>query len=177
MNRTYKNRGRQPMPPARLPVEFPPRRAPGRRKQVRGPAGCKGFSLIEIAIATIIIGLGVTALLMTLTAGTKVNDASQNRTQAAFLAQEIREWTLRLPFDNLSAMNNVTYNPPRDGQGNAITNLTGWGQTITMTWRNPANIASVVTNGSSDMVYIQVAVAKQSQTILTTGWLVSKRST
>ncbi|RPI64127.1 MAG: type II secretion system protein [Planctomycetaceae bacterium] len=157
--------------------------------------GCEGFTLIEVAIATVIIGLGVTALLTSIGAGTRANKGGQKLTQATFLAQEIREWTLRLPFkdtdaadasnppgsdgydpqtyvDDLDDLMNVTYNPPRDGRGQAITDMPGWSQTITMTWRNPANLASVVTAGTSKVVYVQVCVAYNAQPVLTTGWLV-----
>jgi prepilin-type N-terminal cleavage/methylation domain-containing protein len=160
------------MPSARLHTARRVLKPVGRRA-----AGCRGFSLIEICIATLIIGIGVAALLMTMAAGTKVNGASQDRTQASFLCQELREWTVQMPFANLPAMNNVTYSPPRDGQGNPITSLAGWSQTITMTGRDPTNLASPVAVGSTDMIYVQVAVSHQNHNVLTTGWLVSKGST
>jgi prepilin-type N-terminal cleavage/methylation domain-containing protein len=157
-----------------------------------------GFTLIEVAVATAIVGVGVVALLTAITAGTRANGSGQDLTQAVFIAHELREWTIKLPFvdpdagqsdtppgpngsnpqvfvDDLNDMMNVTYSPPRDARGNAITTLPGWSETITMTWRNPSNISQVVTDGASDFVYVSVTIFSQGQRILTTGWLVSRR--
>lgn len=167
---------------------------------LKGPSqrGRGGFTLIEVAVATAIIGIGVTALLSTVAAGTRANGAGRTLTQATFIAQELREWTLRLPFkdpdpadatkppgndgsdpqtfvDDLDDLMNVTYSPPRDGRGQPMTDLVGWEQRITLTWRNPSNIAQTVANGGSDLIYVHVAVRYRNQEVLTTGWLVSKR--
>jgi prepilin-type N-terminal cleavage/methylation domain-containing protein len=157
-----------------------------------------GFSLIEVAVATVIVGVGVTALMVALAAGTRTNRAGQELTQAVFLAQEIREWTLKLPFsdpdpgdannppgpdgtspqifvDDLDDLLNVTYDPPRDGKGTAIAGMAGWSQTIRLTWRNPSDLTSVVTNGASDVIHVKVDIARRGCPLLSTGWLVTRR--
>ncbi len=149
-------------------------------------------------MATAIVGIGVAALLGCIASGTQANDGGQKLTTAAFLAQEIREWTLRLPFkdpdpgqgatpgpdgsdpqtfvDDIDDLYpTITYSPPHDGRGNNIPNMPGWSQKITLTYRSPANLSTVVTAGTSDMIYVNVEVLCNSQSILTTGWLVSKR--
>lgn len=164
----------------------------------RGRPERRAFTLIEVVMATVIVGLGVAALLGSIASGTKANAGGQQLTTATFLAQEIREWTHRLPFkdpdpadalnppgsdgsdpqffvDDLDDLMGVTYSPPRDGRGNAIPGMVGWSETITMTWRTPSNLATVVAAGTSDMIYVQVAVSYNGKPILTTGWLVSKR--
>ena len=60
----------------------------------------RGFSLIEVAVATAIIGLGIVAMIVSTRSGTDINGASREMTQALFLANEIREWTLKLPFSD-----------------------------------------------------------------------------
>jgi len=107
-----------------------------------------GFSLIEVAVATALVGLGVTALLMSLGAGTRANDGGRKVTQAVFIAQELREWTLRLPFsdpdpgdagnppgsegsdpqewvDDLDDLMDVTYSPPMSARGKPPLDATG----------------------------------------------------
>lgn len=161
-------------------------------------AGRRGMTLIEIAVATAIIALGVTAIMVASTSTTQVNSAGQKLTRAIFLAQEIREWTLKLPFtdqdpgdegnppgpdgsdpqsfvDDLDDLMNVSYSPPRDGQGVAISDMAGWSQQITITWRNPNNLAQTVADGSSDVVCVQVAVSFKGENLLTTNWLVARR--
>ena len=143
-------------------------------KAARGPAhrGRGGFTLVEVAVATAIIGLGVSALLTTIAAGTRSNAAGQKLTQATFLAQEIREWALRQDFNALAG---AIYSPPHDGEGNTISGMTGWSHAVTVTWKNPSNLAATGVVGPTDMVYVQVVVSYKSQPVLTTGWLVSRR--
>lgn len=158
-----------------------------------------GFTLIEVAIATAIIGIGVAALMACLAAGTRTNRAGQQLAQAVFLAQEIREWSLKLPFsdtdpddlgnppgqdgwdpqvwvDDLDDLMDVTYSPPRNGCGEAIPGMVGWSQTMTLTWRDPDDLASVVTPGASDIIHVRVDVCyRQGPPIVSAGWLVARR--
>lgn len=168
------------------------------RRQGRRSARDGGFSLIEVAVATVTIGVAVAALLTTVSSGTQTNDAGKRLTQAVFVAQEIREWTLRLPFtdpdpgdqgnppgpdgsspqvwvDDLDDLMDVTYQPPRDGRGYAITDMPRWSETLTLTWRNPDNLSAEAADGSTDVVHVQVEVRYRDRPVLTTGWLVTNR--
>ena len=158
-----------------------------------------GFSLIEAVVATCIIGVGVTALLSSVAAGTRVNSEGTRVTQAVFLAQEIREWTLKLPFsdpdpadagnspgadgsdpqyfiDDLDDLMDLTYSPPRDGQGIAISDMTQWSQTITLTWRNPADLTLSVSAGTSDIINVHVEIKHNGEAVLSTDWLATRRN-
>ena len=161
------------------------------------PSTRSGFTLVEAAVATALVGIAMAALLTALRSGTRTNEASRRLTQAVFLAQEIREWTLRLPFedpeepgetpgseegdpqtvvDDLDDLMGVTFGPPRDAYGSAITDMSGWSETITLTWRDSSNVATVVADGSSDVVHVQVSISYQGRQVLTTDWLVTRRS-
>jgi prepilin-type N-terminal cleavage/methylation domain-containing protein len=156
-----------------------------------------GFSLIEIAVATAIVGLALAAVLVACGSNTRVNEAGRKLTQGALLAQEIREWTLALPFsdpdpadqgkppgpdgsspqvfvDDLDDLMNVTYNAPRNGQGQALSELAGWSQTITMTWRDPADVSQTVAPGTSDVIRVQVDVAYKGKSVASNSWLVTR---
>ncbi|MCK4602329.1 MAG: prepilin-type N-terminal cleavage/methylation domain-containing protein [Phycisphaerae bacterium] len=162
-----------------------------------------GFTLVEIAVTTVIVSIGVTALLVAMSAGTRTNAAGRKLTQAVFIAQELREWTLRLPFsdqdpgdidnppgpdgsdpqdfiDDLDDLlgydqTGVTYSPPRDGQGSPIADMTDWSQKIMLTWRDPDNLATIDPARSSDIVYVEITISCQGSEILSTGWLVTRR--
>ena len=159
----------------------------------------RGFSLIEVAVATAIVGFALTALMVAAASNTRVNDAGRKITQAIFLAQEIREWTLALPFsdqdpadqgkppgpdgsdpqvfvDDLDDLMFVTFSPPRDGQGLPVNELPGWSQAIGLSWRDPADLTTEVASGSSDVIYVMVTVAFNGETILTTSWLRTRRA-
>lgn len=157
--------------------------------------------MIEVMMATAIIGIGVTAIFTAIRSGTQVNAAGRDLTQAAFLVQEIREWTLKLPFsdpdaadaanppgpdgtdpqtfvDDLDDLMNVTFgppNPPRDGNGVAIANLAGWSQHIQLDWKNPDSLQTTVASGASDVIRVTVTIARNGETILSSGWLVTRR--
>ena len=162
----------------------------------RSYSGRGGFTLIEALIASAIVGLGLTAMLMASKSGTQVNASARDITQAINLGQEVREWTLKLPFldpdtpdnppgpdgaspqtfvDDLNDLMNVTYSPPRDANGQAISDMTGWSQQITLSWRDPENLSETVTDGASEIIYVEVEISYEGQLVTTTGWLVTKR--
>jgi len=166
-----------------------------KRKVTRSSRG--GFSLIEVAVATAIVGIGMAALLAATMSGTRTNDAGKKLTQAVFLAQGVREWTLGLPFsdpdpadadnppgpddgdpqtfvDDLDDLIDVTYSPPRDGQGMAIHDLNDWSQTIQLTWVNADDPSTPVIAGASDVILVSVTVSYLGQSVVSTGWLVTR---
>ena len=170
-------------------------RSGARRKQL----GRLGFTLVEAICATLIVGIGAAAIMVSAASGTRVNSASQKLTQAAFLAQELREWTLSLPFtdqdesdqgnppgpdgsdpqdfvDDLDDLMGITYSPPRDGRGIAISNMDGWSQQIDITWRDPSDLTSEVTAGTSEIVYLEATVLYDGVQVIQTGWLVAERN-
>lgn len=166
----------------------------GATKTLRG-----GFTLIETAVATVVVGMGVVALVHALAAGTRVNAAAQRMTRAAFLTQAVREWTVGLPFrdqddadinnpvgpdsstspeyfaDDLDDLMNYTFSPPRDGQGVAISSMANWSQTVLMEWRDPHSLSTQVPDGGSDTICITVVVGYQGEEVLRSSWFRFKR--
>ncbi len=162
------------------------------------PAAKHGFTLAEALIAVALVGVGMVALLISVQTGTKVNASSQEITQATYLAQEVREWTLRLPFsdtdaadagnppgpdgsdpqafvDDLDDLIDTTYDPPRNAAGSVISGLAGWSQTVHITWRDPTDLTTSVAPGASDIVFVEAVISRQGRQVLATGWLVAER--
>ena len=75
-------------------VRFP---AGGGRTSGRGHRVRRGFTLIETALATVIVGVGVLAIVSAQAAFHKQNSWSTHASTAARLGNEIREMTLNLP--------------------------------------------------------------------------------
>ena len=157
-----------------------------------------GFTLIEVLFASVIIGIGFVAILASVISSTKVSFASSEMTQAVFLTQEIREWTANLPFhdmdaadiskppgpdsysgdgtpyvDDLDDLMDATFSPPRNGLGEVITGMTGWSQSVSLTWRLPSNINTSVVPGTSNVIHVQVTISKSNETLMQTGWLIT----
>ena len=164
----------------------------------RGPGGVRGFSLAEVVVATAVVGIGVSAMMVATKSGTQVNMAGREITQATFLAQEMRELTLRLPFsdqdpgdmdnppgpdgsdpqvfvDDLDDLMDVTFSPPRDAATEPIPDMDDWAQTIKLTWRDRDNLTATLAPGTGNMIYVDVTISHQGRTVLSTGRLVARR--
>jgi prepilin-type N-terminal cleavage/methylation domain-containing protein len=115
----------------------------------------RGFTLIECALVTVIVGVGVLAIVSAEQGFHQENDFSQRAGTAMLLANEIRELTLGLPrndpitgnatwgpeanelspldYDDLDDFagpggHGATISPPMNAQRQTIPNMTGWTQ-------------------------------------------------
>lgn len=117
-----------------------------------------GFTLIEAALVTIIVGVGVLSIVQAQAAFHQENNISQHIGTALLLANEIRELTMQLPqHDPIDGPNHwgpepgensvatyndlddfdgtgtgITFSPPVDAQRQVIPNMTGWSQHVTV---------------------------------------------
>ncbi|HSU68777.1 MAG TPA: hypothetical protein VLJ39_17990, partial [Tepidisphaeraceae bacterium] len=122
-----------------------------RRRQRRN-----AFTLVETALAMVIIGTGVMALLQLLAAGTMVNSGGTELTTAVNLANNIHEISINLPFQKPGSpgslakdsggptaytyvwdLNGDTYNPPLDVTRNPISTYSTWSQKVTISTVDP----------------------------------------
>ena len=166
----------------------------------RTTARCHGgFTIIETALATVVVGIGIVAMVHAMAAGTRVNSQGRDITHAVFLAQEVREWTLQLPFsdpddadagnppgpdgadpqsfvDDLDDLMDVTFTPPRDGQGQVIEGMADWSQTIEMEWRDPNSLTTAVPVGSTEVISVNVTIRHNGQKVTSSSWLVARRN-
>src|SRR3954454_6750648 len=71
---------------------------PWHRRPVPGTACRRGVTLLETALATVIVGVGVLATMQVMAAGTMSNDAAYGMSNGVQLAHNIRELSLGLPF-------------------------------------------------------------------------------
>jgi Tfp pilus assembly protein PilV len=158
------------------------------------------FTLIETAIAVVVVGVGIMALLQAMASGTRINTQARNITLGVFLAQEVREWTLRLPFrdnpadpnlpyhvgaeagenpqvdvNDLDDLKDVPFTPPRDGEGQAITELAAWSQTVRLQWRDPNDLTARKDDGTTNVVCVSVDVKNNNQLVHTASWIVTRR--
>jgi Tfp pilus assembly protein PilV len=133
------------------------------------------MTLAEILITVVIMGIGMVALMGAIQSGAKIKSDESLRTQAVLLAQELREWTLRLDWNDLenevTALSGVT---PHDSAGQAMSGLTGWTETATLSWRAEDDPAEAEGSETS-VAYVEVLLAYQGQEVLTTGWLVTQK--
>jgi len=110
------------------------------------------FTLLESALATIIIGVGVLAVMGLFEACTRQNQAGAQQTTAMLLAGHVQELMEGLPFSDPSGaasfgpeagetlatfndiddFDNQTFNPPIDSTRSAVPALSQYSQVITV---------------------------------------------
>jgi type II secretory pathway pseudopilin PulG len=112
-----------------------------------------GFTLLETALATIIIGVGVLAIMGLFDACTQQNKAGAQATTAMLLAGHIQELMEGLPFcdpvkgaatfgpetgETLSSFNDIddfdgqTFNPPIDSTRTPVASLSQYSQVVSV---------------------------------------------
>ncbi len=150
-----------------------------------------GFSLIEVLIATILVGLAITALLVASGSLTIANGASTDLSTAEFLVEQIRELTALLPvvdpqtgiavfgpeetdlayYDDLDDFDGASFSPPIDANRNVLNNFAAFSQIVLVENVNPSNFNQVVGDHSTSFVRVTVTVVLNAKEISSTSWI------
>lgn len=130
----------------------------------------RGFTLIESAIVTVIIGVGAVALLELLAAGTTSNVSGAELTTGVNLAKQVRELSLQSVFNDTIAMNNKSFDPPLDAGNNQITKLAGWKQSIVVKSMNPDKLTQELVSADPDAVQVTVTVTHNGRRVCELKW-------
>ena len=132
----------------------------------------KGFTLIEVIMVIVILGIMLPGIMMFFIQGVKDSVDSQRRTTAIFLVdglmEEIRSkgWDevaagitatcsnasaigfdvgeSRINYDDIDDFNGLNNTPPSDSQGAAMANYAGFQQQVTVSYVNPAALDTAV---------------------------------
>ncbi len=145
----------------------------------------RGFTLVETALAIVIVATGMLAMVAANQAFVMQNDWGERAAQAARLGGEIRECSLTMPiFDPVTA--NSTWGPeageasvadwddmddfdgldaagwsgtgPVDATGSVIPGMLQWRQVVQVESVDPVDLGTVVGDGTSDAVRVSVDV-------------------
>ena len=133
-------------------------------------------------MVTVIIGVGVLAMLQLLAAGTLVNSESTELTTAVNLANNINELAVRTPYNDLRTVVGTgtgrTYSPPIDGMGGNMTELNGeWVQVVTVKYVSPTNLTFTVPDTQIEPTsQITVKVLRNNKQVHQTSWIVARGS-
>lgn len=138
----------------------------------------RGFTLIEAAIVTAIVGLGIVGLLELIASGSMANVQSSELTTAVFLAQNIDELLQDAPYATLhNTYDNVTYTPPRDGRGQQLTSFNGWSQAIDVSYVDPDRVTLTVPDTQVEVTsMVTVTIIHNGKVIYTAKWLAAAPS-
>ena len=130
-----------------------------------------GFTLIEILVATILIGLAVTALIGANQAFTSANGVAVELSTAEFLIEQIRERLATREYIALGAFDDASFSPPIDIAGQQLSDFSGFTQQITVENVNATNFDQVVVDNASSFVRITVKILCNNREISSVSWL------
>lgn len=117
------------------------------------PTNRQGLSLVEVVVSTLLVGLLLTASLVSVGAAARNSWATTESLDVAYLAQQLLEEIVILPFsdpnqtpvfgsevgegignrqekDDIDDFSQWTESPPRESDGNIMLNYAGWTRTV-----------------------------------------------
>ena len=156
-----------------------------------------GFSLIEVLIAIVLVGLAVASLMAANAALTKANGIGTDLSTAEFLVEQIRELTALLPvvepgtpetgfdvfgpevgetlatYDDLNDFDDKSFTPPINAMRIALTDFAAFSQQVTVQNVHKSNFEQVVADHDPDSfaVRVTVKVYLNSKEISSASWL------
>ena len=149
------------------------------------------FSLIEVLIAIILVGIAIASLVAANSAFTKANAAGTELSTAEFLTEQIRELTALLPvidpqtgtsafgpeeaslanYDDLDDFDNSSFSPPINADREVLNDFTAFSQQITVENVSATNFEQIVSDHNSDFVRVTVKVFLNSKEINSANWI------
>jgi len=151
-----------------------------------------GFSLIEVLIAIMLVGLAVASLMAANGAFTQANGAGTDLSTAEFLIEQIRELTALLPvidpesetstfgpeggetlgtYDDLDDFDNASFSPPINSERAALPEVGAFTQQVTVENVSASNFQQVAGDHTSNFVRVTVKVFLNSREISSARWL------
>jgi type II secretory pathway pseudopilin PulG len=167
------------------------RRTEGARASFAVRRPLSGFSLIEILVSVLLVGLAITALVAASNSFTMANGAGANLSTAEFLIEQIRELTAVLAvidpqtettffgpeeagvalYDDVDDLNGATFSPPIGADRTSLNDLAGFSQQIVVQNVSQSNFSLPVANHSSNFVRITVTVSLNGHPVSSASWI------
>jgi len=150
------------------------------------------FTLAEIMIAIIFLGLAIAALLGTNRVLTQSNAAAIELSTAEFLTEQLRELTILLPaydpqegidsfgreeallanYDDIDDFDDAPFSPPINADRQPINSLASYRQTVTVQKVSPFNFALDVADiDSSPFLKVTVKIYFNAKLVSSTSWI------
>lgn len=169
--------------------------------QIRNRTSLRGFTLIEVLIATLLVGLSIAALVAANGSFTLANATGSDLSTAEFLAEQIRELTTMLPVadpdattwtvlgpetgetslnayddvDDFDGFNSASLSGPISAQKTTLAALSAFSQQVTVQKLNPSNFDEAWSDGStSNFVRVTVIVLENGWQVSSASWIRAK---
>ena len=151
-----------------------------------------GFTLVEVLIATILVGLAIASLMAANRAFTTANDAGTDLSTAEFLIEQVKELMSLLPvvdpqteiatfgpetsetlagYDDLDDFDGASFSPPINADRSALADYTTFSQQVTVQNVSASDFEQVVSDHGSYFVRVTVSVYQNAQLVTSASWL------
>jgi hypothetical protein len=130
----------------------------------------RGFTLLEAALTTMIVGVGLVAMLQLLAAGTSANLEGNEMTTGVNLAKSVRELTLKMTFNDVLGLDGRTYSPPVDSRGVAIAGFGDWTQNVDVQAVDRDRLTLDIVEPTPQVVRVTVSVTHNAQPVCDVSW-------
>ena len=136
----------------------------------RSPRRRRGFTLIEASMTTVIVGIGVLALMELLASGTVSNVRGTEMTTGVNLAKNIRELALQKTFAELPALHNTTNKPPIDSRGVALADMPEWEQVVKVEAVDPSLLTTPLPAASPHALRVTATINRNGRKVCDLQW-------
>ena len=150
-----------------------------------------GFTLVEVLIATILVGLAIASLVGANISLTRANGVGADLSTAEFLIEQFRELSTLLSvidpntgtgyfgseeavladYDDLDDFDGKSFSPPINTNREALHSFAAFSQQITVENVDGANFENTVADHDSDFVRVTVRIFLNSREISSTSWI------
>jgi type II secretory pathway pseudopilin PulG len=152
----------------------------------------RGFTLVEVLVMILFIGIAMVSLLAANAVFTRSNGVGADLSTAQFLIEQAKELTTQLPvldpeilgtptfgpeeaglafYDDLDDFDGITLSPPIDADRQPLNDLAAFSQQITVQNVNAADFEQVVPDLASNFVRVTVTVYLNSERINSANWV------
>jgi type II secretory pathway pseudopilin PulG len=154
------------------------------------------FTLIEAALATVIVGVGIMAMMQLFAVCTQNNAYASHETTAMLLANNIQETMASLPFNDpiqgqkyfgpepnettatwndVDDFDGASFNPPIDSMRNTLTNMAQYTQDVDVVPVDPDQLTSVQASYTGAVritvkIYYQANASAAKQEVYRISW-------
>lgn len=130
-----------------------------------------GFTLIEVLLAIVFVGIAIASLLGASSIFTNANQAGLEMSTAEFLAEQMRELITMTSYDDLDNFDDANYSPPLNAKQEQLSNFTQFSQQITVENVSASNLQQVVSDGGSDFLRVTVEIYSNSVEVSSSSWI------
>ena len=130
----------------------------------------KAFTLLEVLIATILVGIAISALMAANGSFTRINSAGLELSTAEFLLEQIRGRSTLTAFGSLGGLA-ATHSPPIDAAGNVLNEFSNYSQVVQVDRVLASNLDQVDGTNASPFIRVHVSVLYNGAEVTEASWI------